>query len=168
MELEFKSLRYLPLLPSQTSSLSSVIALDSIPFLTSLGLIPCTTRSIRESSENCLPDMRIPRTRRRIAGESWFCRMIPFQKLLWKRVDLLLSFYRNSNPSVNFGQEFVRVENRSKRSVHDLGRHWGVGQQKTRSERFVLLASIWRGGKFSEFLFVNSTELQVEHFKRYA
>uniref|UniRef100_A0A182UNE8 Uncharacterized protein n=2 Tax=gambiae species complex TaxID=44542 RepID=A0A182UNE8_ANOME len=44
------------------------MAFDSMPLRTSPGPIPCTTRSIRESSENCLPDMRMPRTRRLIAG----------------------------------------------------------------------------------------------------
>uniref|UniRef100_A0A8W7Q1B2 Uncharacterized protein n=1 Tax=Anopheles coluzzii TaxID=1518534 RepID=A0A8W7Q1B2_ANOCL len=52
----------------RTSSRSSVMAFDSMPLRTSPGPIPCTTRSIRESSENCLPDMRMPRTRRLIAG----------------------------------------------------------------------------------------------------
>lgn len=42
------------------------------PFFIFDGSIPCTTKSILESKENCRPDIKIPRTLRRIAGESWF------------------------------------------------------------------------------------------------
>lgn len=50
------------------SSASSLIAIRSRSLLT----LQWTTRSMRESKENCLPLIRIPRTRRLMAGESGF------------------------------------------------------------------------------------------------
>lgn len=110
-------------------------------------VVRTTATSMCESSENCLPDMSMPRTRRRVDGDSWCC---------WGVLGLVASLlhldlaYRYAYARIGFGQKLVGIEYGCKRAVNHFGRKRRIREQQTGAEGFTLLLGVWQlGSKIS-------------------
>lgn len=91
-----------------------------------------------------LPDIKIPRTRRRIAGEFWLCFQIkrkkknrqPENRIIKNNVVLNATHiakgnmfdHRYSNASIGFCKEFISVKDSGKWSVDNFWWHWWVSK----------------------------------------
>lgn len=75
------------------------------------------------------PDINIPLTRRRIAGEFWLCNKWKIQYELYYtcRLKKKKLYHRYSNSCIRLSKKFVSIEYCCKRSIHNLWGHWRIG-----------------------------------------
>lgn len=84
-------------------------------------VVRTTATSMCESSENCLPDMSMPRTRRRVEGDSWCC-LGEVLRVSWQSTANLHLAYRYAYACIGLGQKLVGIEYGCKRTVNHFGR----------------------------------------------
>ena len=132
-------------IPSSTGSIS-----DGEPsqhssiwgFESSLSVTKRWTRSILESSDNCLPLINMPRMRRWVAiiVFQWWIRINDwFDVNLWLHTwAITVSVTILRNLFGKFEKDIVVIENGGKTSVDDLWWHGSIGQQQACSKILVL------------------------------